>query len=218
MRSWDSVVWRDFCLSCCESHYDVFVDVARQINPQHSAALPSEMLLFCSVAHELGANWIIESGRKHGYSTELICSFPPGFSRVVSVDRTPIEHDDTRLSMAYKNLSMKQGDGGEYAEKHCDTRCSVFFDGPKGDVALDWASKILPKCRSVAIHDLCRKSPCRPRAERMGAFFSDDREFLEKFGEIDKPHLEFRGYSSHGSLLGEANVIGVIRGQEGRNG
>jgi len=187
------------------------------VAPQHNAILPSEMLLFCSLALEAGCRRVIESGRKHGYSTEVLCrvaTWP-----VYSIDKHSVREADARLRRKFgARLHFHVGNGYSFVPKALardDTTTAVLLDGPKNDDGLRLYEKIKGRAAVVGVHDLCLRlgdgpNPGREMAERLGAILSDDPAYLQKWGNIDAAMLKFGHYKDHSELLGEANVLGVF--------
>ena len=173
----------------------------------HAAILPSEMLLFCALAGSQNVECVVESGRRHGYSTEVLAR--QGW-RVLSIDTHPNQEADSRLH--YGNLTLLSGDGlTRVPELLTGRRAAVLLDGPKGMVALRLLDSIRDQIVLGAIHDCYQGTDVRRELTQRGAVFSDDPEFLAEFGELDTEMLVHRGYDSH-DFLREANVLGILKG------
>ena len=182
------------------------------VPPQHAAILPSEMLLFCRTCLNCGVRHVIESGRKYGYSTEVLCQFA---WQVSSIECSPERESDARLSR-YGNLEMIHG-LTEHVLKQLfmDRPTAVLLDGPKGLVALSIMKKLWKSAAVWAVHDVYCGTKIRDELGKYDGFtFSDDPVYLSQFGAMDMAALQLRGYTSHSELLPVGNVLGVVcRGQ-----
>jgi len=213
--------WRDFCLKSASDYADEFKALSESTEPQHSAILPSEMLLFCAVAKALGIDAVVESGRKLGYSTEIIARC--GFEDFTSLDVDPAkEADDAllqRLGVAGR-VKLEKLDAMMFLRAVTEQGDAILLDGPKGRKALGLVSNLLGQSGMMAVHDLnVSMKDERATAAEMGAFFSDDEEFLSEHGHLDETMLTYRGYGDHGELISVANVLAVFRGgYNGRDG
>ena len=65
----------------------------------------------------------------------------------------------------------------------------------------------------VGIHDCFL--PETKAAFPEDTFFTDDPEYVERFGWLDAEHLKFRGYNHHSDILPVAGVLGILRGGVG---
>ena len=178
------------------------------VPPQQDAILPSEMLLFCRTCLSCGVRHVIESGRKYGYSTEVLCQFD---WRVSSIECSPDNESDARLSR-YGNLQMIHGMAENTIKQlFSDKPTAVLLDGPKGLVALSIMQKLWQYAAVWAIHDVYCGTKIRDELGKYdGVTFSDDSVHLSQFGAMDVDALRLRGYTSHGELLPVGNVLGVV--------
>ena len=133
-----------------------FCEIARRWEPEcrHAletvktgggAMLPSELLMFLALCLENRIELVIESGRKEGFSTEMLCSV--GDWRVESVERHIVAEADERLASYYGNrLTLRCGDGRLLVPILSDPhnkRTAVLLDGPKST----GANLLYPKIR-----------------------------------------------------------------------
>lgn len=188
-------------------YVDRFAEVSIAVEPQHGSILPSEMLLFCAAALEAGVSTVIESGRRFGQSTEILAMLNNW--TVYSVERDSSKEQrasDARLAR-HANLRLVAGSGERMvprlAAEHAPA--AVLLDGPKGVLALSVANSI--KTPVVAIHDCYPHTEVRQRFT--GAVFTDDPEYVERFGWLDEATLKYRGHANHGEILPFAGVLGV---------
>ena len=182
--------------------------------------LPSEMLLFASVCVEQGITHVIESGRKFGFSTEVLSKC--GRFELCSIDNDPIEKTDVHLKSHYPRLKILKGDGNRLVPHLVSelngNRIAVLLDGPKNITGCKILKEIKQDIVLAGIHDVCKGNqkgglnPGRITLEtEYDTFFSDDADLLQEFGEIDEKFL-FPSYSSHSELLSDSCVLGVVKG------
>lgn len=132
-----------------------FLGVAREVPYQPKGIFYSELYLFVSACSDHGVNLILESGVKHGISTQILARIYPG--AVMSIDRS--------FEIAPPaGVQFIPGDAcialPELIARHPDHRIGVLIDGPKGERALRLKNVCLgyPNVRVVAIHDVARGS------------------------------------------------------------
>lgn len=155
----------------------------------------SEALLIVSMAKLLNVNLLIESGRARGYSTKIISDFFKNQAnfKIISIDfdknSADAKYSEENLS-DYKNLKLVYGDANKILTKEITEECVIFIDGPKGDEAILLASEILknPLVKAIMVHDLHKNTFHRNIFEIVfnHTFFSDDKEYVEKFSYLDK--------------------------------
>ena len=193
-----------------------FVDAIQSVPPQPAQILPSEMLFFCELCRRDDVKVVVESGRKHGYSTE--CLAKCGF-QVHSIDLEPLD-DDARFD--FPHVTLHAGDGrtlvpeliGQQME-----RTAVLLDGPKSHEAFALLDQIRPHIVWCGIHDLhwFREgngvNPARAEAERRGdGCLSDDASWTGCWSWLDEAALEFNNYQNRNDLCQYGNVLGMFRG------
>ena len=103
--------------------------------------LPSEMLFFVALCKSQGVDLIVESGRKRGFSTEVLArSFPT--TEIVSIERRPRTDLDKRFD-SYDNVQLITGDAetelARISSRFHYRRAALLVDGPKDDAAFDLA-------------------------------------------------------------------------------
>ena len=183
------------------------------------AMLPSELLLFASLCLETEVDLVVESGRKEGYSTEVLCRV--GGWQVRSVERAVVEEADERLAAACGGrLALHRGDGRRLVPTLVDAarRTAVLLDGPKST----GANLMLPSIRGAAvfvgIHDVPllgtdhQGNARRASIENGAAYFTDDPDYVARFGWYDRAWMDRSGYKSHRDFLNVCCVLGIFRG------
>ena len=133
----------------------VCAPVLESVPLRAGAMLPSELLLFAALCLETEVGVVVESGRKEGYSTEILCRV--GGWLVHSVEKAVVEEADKRLAAACGGrLALHRGDGRRLVPTLVDAarRTAVLLDGPKST----GANLMLPSIRGAAvfvgIHDV----------------------------------------------------------------
>ncbi len=151
----------------------------------------SEMFFFYCVVQPLNPRRILESGRDLGGSTLMLTHCFPT-ARIISVE---FEAASPRATVAlnklapYQNVECLFGDSREVLPTRLEQDDPVLIDGPKEFRALKFALRLLRtrKPSVVFMHDFGAGTPWRRFLDRHwpGAFFSDDPEFLRRFGWLD---------------------------------
>jgi hypothetical protein len=160
---------------------------------QEKGMLFSELLLVLAAASSVQPKQVLESGRARGQSTYVLGSCLPDF-RVISIERDHGSPDvpiaESRLKdMA--NVYMLYGDAQVLLPGLLQPGDIVIIDGPKSFRALRLALTLLqtgkPAC--VFVHDVYKGLPVRRFMDKNipDAFFSDDKQFIDKFSHVDKP-------------------------------
>lgn len=177
---------------------------------QHAAILPSEMLAFCCVCAAQEVEVVIESGRRFGYSTEVLGRGPWD---VVSIEHNPNEEFDERFK-GHSRIKLVRGSGEHALPGLLDgRRTAVLLDGPKGALALKTLKGILPKVHLGAIHDVYRGSEIRSLLSHgdttywLSEGFSCDQDW-----DLDTDMMLHRGIRSHAELFTTGNVLGLFPG------
>jgi len=210
---------KQYCLQSMRSHTRI-KQIVQDVTPKGGGMLPSEMLLFASVCVEQGITHVIESGRKLGFSTEVLCKC--GCFEIWSIDNDPIEESDATLKNLYPELKILRGNGNKMVASLVSElnvrRIAVLLDGPKNTTGCKVFKRIKQNITIAGIHDVCKKNelgelnPGRITLEtKHDSFFSDDTDLLKEFGEIDAEFLH-PSYSCHSDLLPYSCVLGVAKG------
>lgn len=180
------------------------------VPPQHGALLPSEMLAFIKQCLMENVAHVIESGRRHGFSTECLAQFDEW--HVTSIERDPLKEKDKRFEN-HSNVTLltHKAEFAMPAVFSRGGRTGVLLDGPKGMEAYNLYRRHKVEADVWAIHDTYPGTEIRRVIEEREdhVFFTDDDWFLRNYGTIDAASLEYRGYKDH-SWLSEANVLAVI--------
>lgn len=187
-------------LSRCRDHVFEMEKLARELEPAPGGIYPSEMLLACSLCRHLRADLIVESGRCHGYSTEVFANFFPE-TPIISIDIDPPMKTALKRLKHYENIDLVTCDGCEMAPAiHAadESRVFVLLDGPKYHRAMR-LSRILfemdllteKRIVCVCIHDV-RDWPfstfwsCSFSTQTLSNYENEfrylDATFLEKLG------------------------------------
>jgi hypothetical protein len=151
----------------------------------------SEMFLFYSVVQPLNPKRILESGRDLGGSTLMLAHCFPK-ARVISIEFNANSRN-AEIALArlapYENVECLFGDSRQVLPQLLKPGDPVLIDGPKEFRALKLALRLLRtrKPSVVFLHDFGAGTPWRRFLDRHwpGAFFSDDAEFLRRFGWLD---------------------------------
>jgi hypothetical protein len=151
----------------------------------------SEMFFFYCVVQPMNPTRILESGRDLGGSTLLLANCFPD-ARIISVE---FNSNSPRAQLAleklkpHRNVECLFGDSRELLPKLIESGDPVLIDGPKEFRALKLALHLLHtgKPSAVFLHDFGACLPWRRFLEKNwpDAFFSDQPEFLRRFGELD---------------------------------
>lgn len=186
----------------CETvnrHADYLIPRIQAVPPQHAAILPSEMLAFCAYCREHCVERVVESGRRYGYSTDVLSRMD---WEVISIELNPEPTYDARL----RNVQLVKGDGEELVPTLVDENTAVLLDGPKGLKAWRLWKAINPSV--CGIHDAYPGTEIRELAT--DAVLTDRQEFVDEFGWLDMEMLRFRGFNSHSELLPNGSVLAIL--------
>jgi len=162
--------------------------------------LLSEGLFVCALSELFEVDLFIESGIYEGKSTEIWGNyFLDKKTSVIAMDAVIREGVRSKLSHL-SGLEVMQGDGViklpqiVKAEISKDKRIGIFIDGPKGEVAVNLAKKLIVKdnVKFVAVHDCHKMSFGKVNYTRTALeqyrgdkFFSDSTLFLDKYRSLD---------------------------------
>lgn len=190
-----------------------------------SGILPSEALLICGIGVAQGVDVFVESGRKQGYSTSVLCSHVPHFWRqVYSVESHPNKQTDRRLTAQYPSLVMLTGDGRELVPRVVKVladngrRVGVLLDGPKGAKAWGVVDEIADSVCFVGVHDChCVNQSGEPNLSwaecvKRGVYnTAQDADFAAAVGHLDA--VAWRGtYSSRDEMTRHGFGLGIMQG------
>ena len=185
---------------------DELIPLIQTIQPQASGIMPSEMLLFCALCWEQNVRTVVESGRKNGYSTEVLAACMPN---VVSIESTPVREADSRLRDR-ENLALVTGDGRKLVPHYIAGRTAVLLDGPKGMGAYQLFDGIRDNVVFAAIHDMTAANEAR--AQIREGWYSDDAAWTAEFGYLDEFWVTNGGYSSRAEMTRDSFGFGIYRG------
>lgn len=162
------------------------------------------MAVVIAVSLALGIDTFLESGRARGYSTRLLAKYL-GFAGVDihSFDRArdaDTAYAEERLR-EYPNVHLHYGDSRRLlpplVRRLPANRIALLIDGPKNRKAIDLLSDCLCQSNNIVaafVDDLPAStdgtgSDGRIYAERCfeDPFFTDDPEFVERFGYLNDP-------------------------------
>lgn len=227
------------CRSLIESEAadlnDRYIDILLTTPYREGGILPSEMLLFMACVRASGADTIVESGRMHGYSTEILARFAQRLGlRVISVEQNPIAEADVRLDQYRPHLILERGSGEEFVREFVLNErrdgCAVLCDGPKGFKALEVIKSVLDVACFGAIHDCSRMrqgkgrrepNPIRQHLDENGTeleqMFSDEHEWLDAYSILDTECWS-RQYSSRAAMTATGFTLAVFKGKGWKNG
>lgn len=210
---------KQYCLRSMRKQTEI-QKIVQDVSPKGGGMLPSEMLLFASVCMDQGVTHIIESGRKYGFSTEVLSRC--GAFSIYSIENDPIEESDKRLKSQFSQLQFIRGNGNGlvplFVSELSTNRVAVLLDGPKNVTGCKILNGISSEIVLAGIHDVCKGdqrgglNPGRITLEtEYSCYFSDDSTLLDEFGKVDSGFL-FPTYSSHSELLSNSCVLGVVKG------
>lgn len=157
-----------------------FRRLCEQLPYRHKGMFFSELFLFLRACDQRRVEVILESGVKHGSSTQVLAA--AFWGRVISIDRAFLP---SFLAAAPAGVELVHGDATVEIPRLLTSltgqRVGVLIDGPKGAAALALKDVCLqaPHVEVVGIHDLPRG-----RGERL---HSHDVTFRQYFGrELDR--------------------------------
>ncbi len=188
----------------CNSSLNKYKDVIEAIKWSERSILLSEGLLVCAMADLFNVELFIESGVYEGKSAEVWGRYFLNRNvDILAIDAVIRNGARERLS-CLPNVKLLAGDGVLVLSNRVNTpvnkkrNVGVFIDGPKGEVAVNLAKKLIVQgnVKFVAIHD-CHKlsfgsvNHTRTALEEYDGdkFFSDSLLFVEKYGYLDMPDI-----------------------------
>lgn len=184
-------------IDAARRYEESFRAVLREVEaPTEFAMLPSELLIVCTVANELGCGAIVESGRAWGFSTEVLARF---FKENIPIHSFELMRDEKAPAVeerlgAFENVVLKYGDSRLAIEPYINNlpaqRIAILIDGPKGRTAVDLGRR-LAGCNKVVVcfvHDAFIGSHTRARVRRRfeDVLYSDHCQFVHEFSPIDE--------------------------------
>jgi len=171
-----------------------FQAAIKPIPVHESGILLSEMFFFYCLVRPLNPRQILESGRDRGASTLMLALCFP-HTRIASIElnaASPNAAEALAKLAPYRNVECLFGDSRELLPKLLQPGDPVMIDGPKDFRALKLALRLLRtgKPAMVFLHDFTEGLPVRRFVERHwpGVFFSDDAEFIRRFGWLENPN------------------------------
>ena len=186
--------------------------------------LNSEGFAFCALADHLKADLIVESGICNGGSTTIIGKY---FTEIpiISMDINTKMEAVVRTSI-FHNVTLMNGDSENMLPQIIDTfkdkRIAILIDGPKGERAVNLASKCMSSSNVVmaGVHDLYRRLYGKKKQDRVifdnlniDKFVTDDETFVKEFGGLNvnndgTPYTKSDKYCSDGKGYGP--VLGLM--------
>ncbi len=150
---------------------DQFVKITNGLPYLPKAIFPSEMFMFYYIAKGKEVDCVIESGVGNGGSTNYLDALFPD-AEIISVDL-----GDVKLTRElHPRIEFIKGDGSievpRIVDRAIGKNIGVLIDGPKNDLAIELANKLVDKVRFIAIHDL-------------PPFDTHSRSFRKNFGFLD---------------------------------
>lgn len=202
-------------LTTIRRHAAAILPTLTAVAPQPSGIMPSEMLAFCALCRDQGVEVVIESGRKHGYSTEVLarCLWA---CEINSIEQSPIAASDARLD--FDNLYLVTGSGLSLVPQVTPHRrpSAVLLDGPKGHAAIALLNQVADRIAFGAVHDLCAGNEARLACAGRDVWYTDDPEFVAEFGHLDEFWWRNGGYSSRAEMVRESFCFGFFKGKQWR--
>jgi len=200
-----------------ESRYHEWVGRCGGVPYLAAGILPSEIMTFCAVCLEQGVDRVFESGRKFGYSTEILCRWTEHWM-LRSCETTPVADRDDYLLNRYPESIIAPGDGLlvlprwtlDAADNH---RIAVLCDGPKGFAGLELMDRLSDRLVLYALHDVLSDSVLAGRLQGRTRFLTDrNDEWLAKYGEMDDQAYVVGGYGSRAEMTRESYGLALFPG------
>lgn len=188
----------------CDSTLNKYKDAIEAIKWSERSILLSEGLLVCAMADLFNIELFVESGVYEGKSAEVWGRYFLNKNvDILAIDA--VIRNGARKRLSYlPNVKLLAGDGVSVLPSTVNTQVNkkrnvgVFIDGPKGEVAVNLAKKLIVQdnVKFVAVHD-CHKlsfgltNYTRTALEKYEGdkFFSDSPLFVEKYGYLDTPDI-----------------------------
>lgn len=198
-------------LTAIRRHAAAILPTLAAVAPQPSGIMPSEMLAFCCLCRDQGVEVVIESGRKHGYSTEVLARCLPE-CEIISIEQSPIASSDARLD--FGNLSLVAGSGLSLVPQVTPSRrpSAVLLDGPKGHAAIALLDRVSSRIAFGAVHDLCAGNEARLACAHRDVWYTDDPAFVDEFGHLDEFWWRNGGYGSRAEMVRASFCFGFFKG------
>ena len=159
---------------------------------EEKGVLFSEVFFLQAAVAHLHPRRICESGRARGVSTYLLgVCFPEAEIVSIEYDRTSPDVGIAAANLRHsKNVQCLFGDAQQMLPELVKPGDVVVIDGPKHFRALRLAFRILCQQQPAAvfIHD-CFLGSCERNFLQQGVpgvFFSDDAEFVKRYGHLDE--------------------------------
>lgn len=209
-----STSWSNRVTESILKNGDAAAAVIRQFGHKPGGILPTEMLAFICVAAELGVRRVVESGRRNGYSTEVIAA--SNFD-LVSIELNPVPDVDAYLQVAYVTARIIHGDGRCMIPIYIEGRAAVLLDGPKGPLAFQLADSFFGDVAFYAVHDCHERNqdgsdnPGRSCAIHRNAVLTEDVEALKTWHELDD--IAWKGqYASRDEFVRYGSNLAIVAG------
>jgi hypothetical protein len=199
--------------ACCE-HQIEFLCRTRDIEHQPAGMLPSEMMLFTSLCLDQGVSLVVESGRKFGYSTEILCCWL-GRWAVKSVEREPQAVRDAELRQRYPAVHLAVGESANHVSRwvrEAGCRVALLLDGPKGEPAYAIGDSLRKHLAFFAIHDVLLDSPLWGVTVGQTRFNTKDADWTRRWRLVDDAAVHKGGYSSREEMTAQGFGLAVFPG------
>ena len=170
----------------------------------------SEMAIAQYLVQKLDCNFVIESGRYEGYSTEILAkNFPEKTIYSFELRQNQVQKELDQQFKNYSNLTLLYGNSSiaiprlckEIAQSNPDQGIAVLLDGPKGIRAIHLARKVIRSNKNVKlimIHDMRKTNLGKPSIARYVAdlcfarvLFTDDLTLPHWIKTLDGPVFNY---------------------------
>jgi len=217
-----------YCLMAPDELEMIFLRQTYGVPHQHGGMLPSELLVFGSLCWIQEVDVIYESGRRFGYSTEVLSRFSVT-KDIYSWDLTE-QPRDKWLEKNCPNVILGIGDSTKYVGQDMVSisgRVALLIDGPKGPPAFEMFDKCKDEVVVCAIHDLSRRSEkkgvsggqenmSRTTAEkRFNGCYLEGEDFVARYGYLDESAWR-RDYNSREDMTRYGFSLGIFPGGKWR--
>lgn len=181
--------------------------IAAALNFEHLSLEPyeprgifnSEMALVLGLCDRLGIEVVVESGRARGQSTYLLAKYLAW--RGIAIHSIEYRKDEDALFgekrlAGFDGVMLHYEDGRQavpdIVKLFPNAKIAVLLDGPKGQPALDVLDGIRDRIAVGFIHDMRKvdhgaPAPFRLEAEKRGAWFTDDQDYVAATMHLDAP-------------------------------
>lgn len=175
-----------------KNYLEKFSTTMKGISYEKKGIWFSEILFIFSFCEHLKPQLLLESGRARGQSTLCLSKLLPN-TEILSIEHKKGNEDSFIAEDRLKNqtnVKLIYGDSFDCLNKiDFKTKFLMLIDGPKNQLAVDLAKKILihEKCIGVFMHDCNKGSIERSfESDHSGiSVFSDEINFSENFKYLD---------------------------------